>query len=241
MKYINSKNLADYAFLNEDCLVKPVRGVCVCFHGYTDDTVFESSPEIAKILGEAGIAWVFPYYSVWGWMGRESLEFCDQVLDAVWEKLELCKDVPLVSTGSSMGGMTSLMYCVRGKRKPIACAADCPVTDMWDFFCNNPSARRAILSAYILEDGELEAFVKTNSPSNNGAQLPRIPYFLLFGGADGWITDTHMPSIVRVMEEYGHKFTLRVEDGMNHCAMGDFPEAFNSYVGFILDSFEKNR
>ena len=69
----------------------------------------------------------------------------------------------------------------------------------------------------------------------------KIPYFLLFGGADGWITDTHMPSIVRVMEEYGHKFTLRVEDGMNHCTMGDFPEAFNSYVGFILDSFEKNR
>ncbi len=65
MKYINKDNLYDYAFLNQDTLVSPLRAICVCFHGYTDATMYHESPKIAKVLGEAGIAWVFPYYSVW--------------------------------------------------------------------------------------------------------------------------------------------------------------------------------
>ena len=55
MKYINSENLLDYAFLNLDTLRYPVRAVCVNFHGYTDATVFERSNEVARALGEAGI------------------------------------------------------------------------------------------------------------------------------------------------------------------------------------------
>ena len=241
MKHINSENLSEFAFVNTECLVYPLRGVCVCFHGYTDGTVFESAPEIARVLGREGIVWVFPYFSVWGWMGRASTEFCEQVLDALWEKLGLNVDIPLVSTGGSMGGMTALMYCVKGKRKAVACAADCPVTDMWKYYLHDRYARRAILSAYIAEAGKLEDLAKENSPLYNAEKLPRIPYFLLFGENDTHITCGHMPPMVESMKKLGLDVTVRIEKGMGHCAMDSFPEAFDAYCGFILGSVEGNR
>ena len=134
MKYINKENLYDYAFLNEDTLVSPLRAICVCFHGYTDATMYQGSPEIAKILGEAGIAWVFPYYSVWAWMSTSSSEFIEQVLDAVCERLGADENIPLIVSGGSMGGLTALNYLVYGKRKAVGCAVNCAVTDMKRIF-----------------------------------------------------------------------------------------------------------
>jgi len=40
-------NLFDYAFVNEDALVYPLRGICICFHGYTNATMYESSNDFA--------------------------------------------------------------------------------------------------------------------------------------------------------------------------------------------------
>jgi hypothetical protein len=87
MKYINTDNLLDYAFVNEDALVYPLRGICICFHGYTEATMYESSNDFARALGKRGIAWVFPYYSVWGWMSSNSQAFNEQVIDAAYERL----------------------------------------------------------------------------------------------------------------------------------------------------------
>ena len=240
MKYITPENLFDFAFVNTDCLKTPVRGVCVCFHGFTDDSTFDSSPEIARALGEAGIAWVYPYYSVWGWMGKESMEYCEQVLDAAWKLLGLEESTPLVASGGSMGGLTALMYCVKGKRPVIACAADSPVTDIWKYYDISAYSRRAILSAYIMEEGDLRALADGNSPLYNVYRLPDIPYFLLFGELDEHFMKEHMPSMVSAMEERGLRFTLWVEKGMGHCGTGDFPKAMAAYTEFILNSFPKN-
>ena len=99
MKYIRSENLLDYAFINEDTLVHPLRGICVSFHGYTDATMYKSSDEIASALGRQGIAFVFPYYSVWAWMSRSSQAFNEQVIDAVYERLQADEAVPLIVSG----------------------------------------------------------------------------------------------------------------------------------------------
>ena len=83
MQFVNEENIFDYAFINIDALMLPVKAVCVDFHGYTDATTYSESPAKAKLLGEKGIAWVFPYYSVWAWMSKSSQEFIEKVLDAV--------------------------------------------------------------------------------------------------------------------------------------------------------------
>ena len=120
MNFINEDNLMDYAFINTDALIPPVKAVCVDFHGYTDGTMFSKSEGKAKVLGEQGIAWVFPYYSVWAWMSEASQAFNEQVLDAVYRKLGIPDTVPLIITGGSMGGLTALCYQVYGKRKAAA-------------------------------------------------------------------------------------------------------------------------
>ena len=119
MRFINQDNIFDYAFINMDSLTLPVKAVCVEFHGYTDGRMLTESDAKAKLFGQKGIAWVFPYYSVWAWMSKSSQEFNEQVLDAVYEKLQIPDTIPLIITGGSMGRLTALCYQVYGKRKAV--------------------------------------------------------------------------------------------------------------------------
>lgn len=196
MQFINEENFFDYAFVNTDALSFPVKAVCVEFHGYTDATTYSVSSAKAKLLGEQGIAWVFPYYSVWAWMSRSSQEFNEQVLDAVYKKLRIPDTTPLIITGGSMGGLTSLCYLIYGKRKAAACAVNCPVTDMAKFFDIVPDARRAILSAHLLEEKPFRAVLDSYSPVKLVDKLPTIPYLLIYGEKDERITEEFMPQFL---------------------------------------------
>jgi len=234
MKHINKDNLYDYAFLNEDTLQKPLRAICVNFHGYTDGTMFTQSPVIAEILGKAGIAWCFPYYSVWAWAGKSSQEFNEQVLDAVYDRLEAREDIPLISTGGSMGGLTAMHYTVFGKRKACACAVNCPVSDMLHFFENAPQDRRAFLSAHILEEGTLEDILDANSPLHFADRFPDIPYFLVYGEKDSYFTDKQRPPFVEKLQQLGVNHSVWIQPEMGHCQLMQFPESKAKYLHFIM-------
>lgn len=234
MKQIRPDNLLDYAFVNEDTLVRPLRGICVCFHGYTDATMYEKSDAFARTLGEKGVAWVFPYYSVWAWMSRNSQEFNEQVLDAVYERLGADESVPLIVSGGSMGGLTALNYLIYGKRKAIGCALNCPVTDMNKIFADQRDFRRAILSAHIEKDASLEEIMKTYSPVCFAESLPHIPYFFVFGQADTYFFNTQMPPMIEKLRQYKIKHTLLTVPGMKHCDLSHHPEAQDAFGDFIV-------
>ena len=234
MKYINSENLSDYAFVNEDTLVYPLRGICVCFHGYTDATMYHTSTALARALGERGIAWVFPYYSVWAWMSNNSQEFNEQVIDAVYERLGADESVPLIVSGGSMGGLTAFNYLMYGKRKAVGCALNCPVTDINRIFSDLPDFRRAILSAHIEKDEPLDEVMKRYSPVCFAQSLPRIPYFLVFGESDVYFLNTQMPAIVEKLREYEVDYSLLTVPEMQHCDIDGHPEAHTAYQNFII-------
>lgn len=234
MKYIDKDNLSDYAFLNEDTLVYPLRAVCVSFHGYTDGTRHNKSNEMARRLGERGIAWVFPYYSVWAWMSRSSMEFNEQVLDAVYEKLNAGGEIPLIVSGGSMGGLTALNYLIYGKRRAIGCAVNCPVTDVFRMFDDNPACRAAILSAHIEKEGELDEILKSHSPVHFAAKLPRIPYLFVYGGKDEYFTQKQRPAMQKALDEEGIAHQMLVQPQMAHCDMNPYPDAFNKYCDFLI-------
>lgn len=235
MKYINKDNLCDYAFINEDTLVYPLRAICVCFHGYTDATMYKESTETAKILGKAGIAWVFPYYSVWAWMSKSSREFNEQVIDAAYERLSADESIPLIVSGGSMGGLTALNYLVYGKRSAIGCAVNCAVTDMEKIFSDRPDFRRAILSAHIEEDGELAVVLRKYSPAALCDKLPKIPYYFVYGESDVYFTENHMPPLIEIMEKENFSYKLCVKKGMKHCDIESHPDALMKYCNFIID------
>lgn len=234
MKHITAENLYDYAFLNEDTLVRPLRGICVCFHGYTDATTYGSSPEIARTLGAAGVAWVFPYYSVWAWMSRTSQVYNEQVLDAVYERLGADESTPLILSGGSMGGLTALNYAVYGKRRAVGCALNCPVTDFNRVFEDMPDVRRAILSAHVDADAPIDEVMRHYSPVQLVNRFPRVPYYFLFGECDAYFTDIHRPALTVRLDEAGVDYTLRIQPGMGHCTMEQHPDAMAAFVGFIV-------
>lgn len=238
MKFINKDNISNYAFINTDALIYPIKAVCVDFHGYTDGTMMSKSEGKAKLFGENGIAWVFPYYSVWAWMSKSSQEFNEQVLDAVYEKLQLPDTVPLIITGGSMGGLTALCYQVYGKRKAVACAANCPVTDMGVFFRDFPDVRRAILSAHILDERPLEDVCDAYSPVKLVDRMPDIPYLLIFGEKDMKITERFMPEFVEKMKKTGHDVTCILQKDMSHCDINSHKEALYTWCNFIIDQIK---
>ncbi|MBO5649238.1 MAG: hypothetical protein J6S76_04935 [Clostridia bacterium] len=236
MKYITAENLTEYAFLNEDTLVLPLRGICVDFHGYTDTTTFDKSPDTARELGEAGIAWVFPYYSPWAWMSASSREYNEQVLDAVYERLHADESIPLLVSGGSMGGMTALNYLIYGKRKAVACALNCPVTDVCRIFEDAPYMRRSILSAHILEEDALSAVLSRYSPVEFCDRLPHIPYFIVFGECDTYFMQTQMPPLEEKLKEHHIAHTLLIQPQMGHCNIEQFPDAQRAYNDFIISN-----
>lgn len=239
MQFINEENILDYAFVNIDTLVCPVKAVCVDFHGYTDATRFFESPKKAKILGKQGIVWVFPYYSVWAWMSKSSQVFNEQVLDVVYRKLQISDDTPLIITGGSMGGLTALCYLVYGKRQVAACAANCPVTDMTKFFDIVPDARRAILSAHIMDERPLREIMDVYSPINLIDKFPAIPYFLIYGEKDDLITKNFMHQMIEKMTEAGCNVSYLLEKNMTHCNIDGHKDAFAAWCNFIIKNAEK--
>lgn len=239
MKHICPDNLLDFAFVNFDTLQYPVRGIFFYLHGYTDATMFTQSNEMAALFGKQGIAWVFPYYSVWAWMSHSSQIFNEQVLDAVYERLGVDDSVPLMIGGGSMGGLTALNYLVYGKREVIGCALNCPVTDMNQVYEDYFDFRRAILSAHIEEQEDLDAVMARYSPVRFVNQLPKIPYFLLFGQNDTYFTDVQRPPFLRECDQNGLSYELLIQPQMGHCDMSNSPDAYQRFCDFLISLPDK--
>lgn len=242
MKYITPENLSDFAFLNDDTLTLPLRGICVCFHGFTDSQTFQKSGELERYLGEKGIAWVWPYYDVWAWMSKNSCAFNEQVIDAVYEKLAAPEDIPLVICGGSMGGMTALNYVRNGKRKAVACAVNCPVLDIEHFYNEAHSLRRpAILQAHIEREESLEDIMKYYSPIYFAGELPKIPYYFVFGSLDHPGINDPIEAFDKKMSDLGHDYKLTIKEGMRHCAMSEHKDIFDEYHEFIINAVMQNQ
>lgn len=224
MNPINKDNILTYAFVNFDTLKLPVKAVCIDFHGYTDATRFTESSRLASDLGNRGIAYVFPYYSVWAWYSKSSRIYNEMVLDAVFDKLG---NAPLIVSGGSMGGMTALMYAIEGKRKPVGCVVNCPVTDT-ELIFENDSIRPAILSAHIEEGLNLKAF----SPVCRINDLLDIKYFAVFGGKDECITDKYFLPFNEKMQ--GKNYEYYIEEQMPHCDISNFENAYVKYRDAII-------
>ena len=235
MEHITEDNILDFSFINLDTLEKPIKAVCVELHGFTDSTMYEKSPKKAEVLGRQGIVWVFPYYSVWAWMSKSSLQFIEQVLDAVYKKLKIVDSTPLIITGGSMGGLTAICYQIYGKRKAVACAANCPVTDMALFYERSIRSRRAILSAHILDETPLEKITYKYSPINLVEKLPKIPYLLVFGGKDGSVTEEYWDVFLKKMSGYGHYVKPIIHEDMDHCDIDSHTEVFDAWCDFIIN------
>ena len=195
--------IKDICWTSNDYTAGPIRGVVLALHGLggTGGKTAPSTEEYEYCL--AGGLVVYPYYGPWSWMNSRARRMIDNLIDAVYAQWKLPDRLPLVVTGGSMGGQGSLIYTRYARRKVKACFAAWAVCDLRYHFNERPDLPTTIRHAADYP-ADLEPFFRENSPLEQVAGMPDIPYLLAAGDRDKAVNkQRHSDALVAAMRARG--------------------------------------
>ena len=236
-KLITMENLRNFAYVNNGVCAQPIRGIVLDFFGLGGQNMFHQDTETGKYFGERGILFVVPYNNPWAWMNRQSVAYTDEILDVLFKAYDLPEDMPVVSTGGSMGGMAALIYTKRAKRTPVACVANCPVCDMVFHFTERVDLPRTIYSAVWHEEGTMEDALKAISPLHLAEEMPRVEYHIFHCDSDTAVNiHSHSEKFVAAMEAAGQSVTFDIAVGREHCDLTE--ELHAKYRAYCVAAVE---
>lgn len=219
---ITYETLRNFAYSNDRIVKQPIKGIVLSFFGLNSSTMYDEDTPEGIFYAERGILYVVPYNNPWAWMNRQAVAYTDEVLDVLTERYGLAGDLPIVSTGGSMGGLSALVYTRYAKRTPVACVANCPVCDLVYHYGERPDLPRTLYSAFYAYDGEIEQALRTASPLHLVPEMPKVPYHIFHCDQDQAVNlHEHSEKFVSAMKELGHSVTFTIVEGRGHC---DLPE-----------------
>lgn len=238
-KIITYENLRKFAYVNDKICKKPIRGIVVYFFGLGHMTVFNEDHDEAQYYGERGILYVIPYKNPWAWMNRQAVEYTDEIIDVLVREYNLPEDIPIVSSGRSMGGQCSLVYTAYAKRTPVAAVADCPVCDTVFHFTERDEVPRTLYSAVWGEEGTLDEALARISPIHIIDKMPRVKYRIIHCDKDESVNiDVHSKKFVAALLERGYDATLDIVEGRGHCNLSlDAKRKFAKYITESIDNW----
>lgn len=235
-----------FAYTNLTHIKGEIKGIAVAFRGLgasamlSDDITVEAlrpTVERAKRLAEAGIAFFVPYLNPWNWMNAEAVETTDAIIDAIIKEHGLSEDVPIISTGGSMGGMCALTYMAYAKRTPNACITNCPVCDVPFHFTERPDLPRTFYSAYRNSGMTLDDALAAHSPLHLADKLPPADYYIFHCECDRAVNiDAHSRKLASALGNRVHTEFYTIPD-RGHCDLT--PEAHARFEEFIVSSVNK--
>lgn len=206
----------DCCWSNMEYISGSVRGVVVSFHGL-GAAIRQGGTELDLALAEKDILTVVPYYGPWSWMNRISRQFVDELLGRVWKDQALPEDLPLISSGGSMGGCAALLYCRYGKRVPVAADLLYPVCDTLFHYHERPDLPTSLNCAYYGYAEPWEEVLKEHSPLHQLDKMPRIPYLFIHGCADDRVSKkAHSDAMTAALRQAGHQVEYLEIPGMRH-------------------------
>lgn len=236
-RVITYENLRSFAYSNDHLFAGPVRGIVVSFMGLNNRSMFtdEDAPARAQLLAKENIIFVIPYLDPWNWMNSQALHTVEDILLSLREHYGLPENVPVVSSGNSMGGLCALLYTLHASRAPIACVTNCPVCDLAGHYYERPDLPRTLYAAYgQWEADTLEEALKANSPLHQAEHMPDADYVIFHCGADSKVNiHAHSEQFVEKMKD-GHCIRLHVVPERDHCDLGE--EAENQYNQALIDA-----
>ena len=234
---ITKDALEYYAGTNLALLKTPAKALVLEFHGLggmADGMAGDS--ELGRYLAERGVAYAIPYYGPWGWMADKAVKYVNEVVDAIFDALG--GEVPIVSMGGSMGGLSALVYCVYAKHTPAACFANCPVADLPYHRTERVDLPRTVYVAFNHYDCTLDEAMKSASPLHLADRMPRIPYLIYGATADSAVSmERHATPFVEAMRALGHDVEYVVNEGFDHCGMDEAGK--RRYFEFCATAWEK--
>ncbi len=232
---INYENLRSFAYSNDKLINGKIKGVVIDFFGLGCQAMYNTEDTKAgKLFAENNILFFVPYSNPWGWMNKQEIALTDTIMDILFQKYILDESTPIISTGGSMGGLCSLVYCKYAKRTPVACVSNCPVCDLVYHFTERVDLPRTIYSAFWDCEGELDNVLSEYSPYHLAEKMPKIKYTLFHCSKDGAVNiEKHSEKFVNKMKECGHEVTYHVVPDRDHCDLGE--EATEAYYKAIID------
>lgn len=236
-KIMTYETLRSFTYVNDAVCKKPIRGIVIAFFGLGNQTRHAVDPVEGEYYGEKGILYVYPYNNPWHWMNRQGVAYTDEIIDVLIEHYGLPADIPIVSTGGSMGGQSALTYMPYAKHTPVACVVNCPVCDSVFHFTERDDLPRTFYSAVYGFDGTLEEGLRSISPLHLVDKMPDVQYRVFHCTEDKAVNiDSHSRKFVAAMQAAGKDITLDVVEGRGHCAL---PLAMKQlYARYIVDAIE---
>lgn len=237
-KIINIENLHNFAYCNNQICKKPIKGLVVSFFGLGGASMFAEDTEDGIRFAENGILYVVPYQNPWAWQNMQNVAYTDEIVDVLFDEYGLLNDLPVVSVGGSMGGLSALVYMVYAKRTPVACVANCPVCDLPYHFTERPDLPRTLYSAFYNYDCSLQEALKSASPCDLVDRMPvNSKYYIFHCMKDTSVNkQKHSDRFVEKMKEKHDIVYYSVSD-RGHCDLTDeMIKLYNKHIeSSILD------
>lgn len=234
-KIMTYENIRSFAYVNDRVVKKPIKGIVVNFIGLGGEAMYDNDTDGDTFFCEKGILYVHPYNNPWNWMNRQAVNYTDEILDVLFEALDLPENLPIVSIGGSMGGLSCLVYTYYAKRTPVACVANCPVCDAPYHYTERPDLPRTMYSALYNNPGSLDEALKSISPLHLAPDMPDIPYTIFHCNKDGAVNiDMHSEKLVAAFKAAGKNVTYHIVPDRGHCDLT--PEMYELYRKYIVDA-----
>ena len=233
-KIITYDTLRSFAYSNDKLCTGPIRGIAISFFGLGGATMFGEDTNEGKFFAEHNIIYLIPYTNPWAWMNRQTAAYTDEIIDILIRQYDLPNDIPIVSTGGSMGGQSALVYMVYAARTPAACVANCPVCDLPFHFTERPDLPRTLYSAFGTYEGTLQEALESASPYHLTDKMPDSAYYIFHCEEDLAVNKSkHSDRFVKKLEE---KLTVTyyAVPERGHCNLT--PEMWQTYNEAILTS-----
>ena len=221
-KIITIDNLRSFAYCNDKICKKPIKGIAISFFGLNGNAMFNEDTEDGIRFAEQGILYLVPYQNPWAWQNRQNVAYTDELTDVLFKEYGLPEDLPVVSTGGSMGGLSALVYMVYAKRTPVACVANCPVCDLPYHYTERNDLPRTLYSAFYNYDCSLQEALRSASPLHLVDKMPeKSAYYVFHCEADKAVNkQKHSDIFVQKMKEKHNVSYFAVPD-RGHCDLTD--------------------
>ena len=237
-KIITIENIRNFAYCNAHICIKPIRGLAISFFGLGGAAMFDQDPEDGIQFGEKGILYLVPYQNPWAWMNWQTVDLTDELIDVLFKAYDLPENLPIVSTGGSMGGLSALVYTAYAKRVPMACVANCPVCDLPYHYTERPDLPRTLYSAFATYEGPLETALRLASPTHLVDKMPVASDYYIFHCEQDLAVNKQKHSdlfVEKMLTNHHVEYYAVPERG--HCDLTE--EMWALYHKCIVDAIEK--
>ena len=230
-KIITFETLRNFAYCNDRIVTRPIRGIVLNFFGLNGNVMFDGEAEDGERFAKEGLLYIIPYYNPWSWMNRQTVDYMDEILDVVIDGLGLDDNIPIASTGGSMGGLSALVYTAYAKRTPVSCVANCPVCDLPFHYTERGDLPRTLYSAFGTYEGTMQEAMESASPLHLAAKMPTETKYIIFHcDADTAVNkEKHSDRFVATMRP-DHDLVYHEVAGKGHCELGDLWPLYNKLI-----------